>query len=321
MPDWKPGASIEVLKLRSKLLQQTRLFFEERAVLEVETPLLASTTVTDVHLDSMTVASNPEANQDSAYLQTSPEFAMKRLLAAGVGACYQICKAFRRGEAGTRHNPEFTVIEWYRPGFSMVELMNEIVAYLRCLVDITELPRLTYRQIFQEQLGIDPHLENADRLQRLVQEKIDISPSASAELDSTDYLQLLLTHCIEPALPRDCFIYDFPCAQAALSRLEKDAEGQLVAKRFELYLGGMELANGYQELTDRSEQAVRFKADLKRRAELGLPLVKSDARLLAALANGLPQCSGVALGLDRLVMHLAGLKSIDQALAFSHDRC
>lgn len=313
MTDWRPGASLETLRLRADLLRRTRNFFAERDVLEVETPLLAPATVTDLHLHSLALAN---AGQ-TWYLQTSPEFAMKRLLSAGSGSCYQICKAFRADEVSRLHNPEFTLLEWYRTGFSLDELMDEVAALATILVGAADVPRLSYREIFLEHLGFDPHAIGGEELALLTRRHVDFG---SAELDDTDHLQLLLNHCIEPSLPHFCFVYDFPAPQAALAVVQPDASGTSVAKRFELYGAGMELANGYQELTDAGELRRRFERDLKERERRDLPSVPVDERLLAALAAGLPACAGVALGFDRLVMLAAGLDSIGEVLAFDAGR-
>ena len=313
MADWLPGASIETIRLRAELLQRTRAFFAGRGVLEVETPLLASATVTDLHLHSLALADGGHTR----YLQTSPEFAMKRLLSAGSGSCYQICKAFRAEEPGRLHNPEFTMLEWYRVGFSLEELMDEMAALADVLLDTGEIPRLSYREVFLEYLDVDPHAVGGEELAKLARRRINLG---AAELDDTDHLQLLLNHCIEPKLPRFCFLYDYPAAQAALAQVQADAGGVPVARRFELYGAGMELANGYLELLDADEQRSRFERDLAQRASRGLPTVPVDERLLAALQAGLPACSGVALGFDRLLMLAAGVESISEVLAFDYSR-
>lgn len=313
MVDWKPGTSAAALKLRADLLAATRAFFAERGVMEVETPLLSAATVTDINLDSF--ALNTAAG--IRYLQTSPEYAMKRLLAAGSGPIYQICKAFRQDESSRLHNNEFTMLEWYRPGFRLEQLMDEVDALLTAILETGPLPRFSYAELFLERFDQDPHSIEFANLKALAHQHIDL---ASTELDATDYLQLLMLHCIEPELPELCLVYDYPAAQAALAEVEADSEGRPVARRFEVYGRGMELANAYQELTDAAEQRQRFARDLAAREIRGKHLPAADERLLAALAQGLPPCSGIALGFDRLVMLAAGSERIDEVIAFSDER-
>ena len=316
MVDWQSSATLNTLKARASLLQQIRQFFAERAVMEVETPALSLGTVTDVHLASFLVPGVTDFG-DSGYLQTSPEYAMKRLLASGSGPIYQICKAFRREETSRQHNPEFTMLEWYRPGFTLSELMDEVGNLLQQVLNCGEIPRYTYRELFQQYLRIDPHDIDPQRLRDVVLSNINVDV---AGLNDTDCLQLLMSQCIEPGLPAACFVHGYPVAQAALARIEEDEQGVAVAQRFELYCGGMELANGYQELTDAGEQQRRFATDQARRQELGLPPIAADQRLLAALDHGLPDCSGVALGVDRLLMVKLELHAIEEVISFPGDR-
>ena len=320
MTGWRPAATPELLRLRAETLAAIRRFFAERGVLEVETPLLAPATVTDVHIDSIPAQVELAGRAQSRYLQTSPEYAMKRLLAAGAGACYQICKSFRQGDAGKLHNPEFTLLEWYRPGFGLEQLMDEVESLLRGvmpdLMASQRIPRLSYREVFQRHLAIDPHRIEPEALRRLTRERL---PVDTAELDATDCLQLLLGQVIEPELPKYCFVYEYPAAQSALAKITPDREGEPVARRFELFCNGMELANGYDEETDGKILRERFERDRERRAELGRPVPAIDEKLLAALDHGLPPCSGVALGVDRLLMLRSGAKSINEVLAFPVD--
>lgn len=315
MTDWQPGASTQTLQLRARLLANIRAFFAERGVLEVETPLLASHTVSDVNLESFPV--NAPSLSATRYLQTSPEYAMKRLLAAGSGPIYQICKAFRQEEISRLHNPEFTLLEWYRPDFSLHELMDEVSDLLYVLLEEQDIPRFSYGDVFARYLQIDPHSIEEQALQKLTRQHIELG---AAHLDATDCLQLLMNHCIEPQLPTYCFIYDYPVAQAALAQIERDEDGVQVARRFELYGGGMELANAYQELTDANIQRQRFANDQRAREARGLPVNPLDEKLLAALEHGLPPCSGIALGIDRLLMLAANETSIASVLAFDHER-
>lgn len=317
--NWRPGAELTVMQQRARMLQMLRAFFAQRGVLEVETPVLNRHAVTDVHIDSLPVTSDPAG----AWLQTSPEYAMKRLLAAGSGPIYQVCKVFRAGEAGRRHNPEFTMLEWYRPGFDHQALMDEVDALVRELLD-ESVPgptvKLSYRQLFEHYLQLDPFSVTLDELQRQARHA-SIDMVGDEAMSHDDWLDLLLTHLIEPQLPKDrlVFIYDYPASQAALARLQQ-IDGVEVACRFELYLGGMELANGYYELLDPVEQRQRFENDQHRRQEQGRRVPDMDEKFLAALEHGLPDCAGVALGLDRLLMIAAGKDDIRDVLSFSMER-
>ncbi|MBU15988.1 MAG: elongation factor P lysine(34) lysyltransferase [Gammaproteobacteria bacterium] len=313
MLDWRTSASLETLKLRAWMLAEVRQFFAEREVLEVETPLLDTSTVTDVHIQSFEIGAETNSLRQALFLQTSPEYAMKRMLSADSGAIYQICKAFRHEERTQQHNPEFTLLEWYQPGYSMQALMDEVEALIQCLLKTKVLPRFSYGQLFQTHLGLDPHSITLDELRSRSAGLLEV---VGNNLDATDYLQLLLSQKIEPQLPPHFFVYDYPSAQAALAVVENDSEGNAVAKRFELYCGGMELANGYFELTDAAEQRQRFERDQNRRRALGSPEIPVDEMLLAALDSGLPNCAGVALGLDRLLMVLAGKSDIGEVLSF-----
>ncbi|WP_101758924.1 EF-P lysine aminoacylase EpmA [Oceanicoccus sp. KOV_DT_Chl] len=316
---WRPSASMANLHQRAALLAQVRLFFAERKVLEVETPLLAQYSVTDPYMDVVT-AENPLAAGANYFLQTSPEYAMKRLLAVGSGPIYQISKAFRKGELGSRHNPEFSMLEWYRPGFDEVQLMEEVADLLKAVLNISApCQYLTYRDAFQQQLGFDPHLISCDDLQTLARAQLDIQMQSEHK---DDWLNLLMAEIIEPNLDATVpvFITDYPASQAALAKTAKDARGVLVAKRFELYFQGMELANGYCELTNAEEQQQRFQRDQQLRAVLGREPREIDRYLLAAVAQGLPACAGVALGFDRLLMLVAGATSIKDVISFTADR-
>jgi lysyl-tRNA synthetase class 2 len=315
--DWRPAASPEALRLRARLLAQTRRFFAERGVLEVETPLLSAAAVPDLHLASL--ACRP-ATGGVRWLQTSPEYAMKRLLAAGAGPLYQITRAFRDGEAGRLHNPEFTILEWYRPGFDHHRLMDEMDAYLGALLGAGAAERRTYGEVFEAAVGLDPHRAAAAELAARARE---LGLGGVPGLDRDGWLQLLLAERAEPDLGRGrpVFLYDFPASQAALARLRRDDPGgPPVAERFEVYAEGIELANGFHELTDPAEQRRRFETDLERRRAAGLPAVPLDERFLAALEAGLPPSAGVALGFDRLVMLAAGAASLAEVLAFPWER-
>lgn len=318
MTAWRTQAPWRNLRLRAEMLATVRQFFAQRDVLEVETPLLCRAAPTDLHLDSLTVAQR----DGLGYLQTSPEFAMKRLLAAGSGPIYQLCKAFRADERGRRHNPEFSMLEWYRPGFSDHDLMDEVEALMRTLLAPylpfpAHMERITYRAAFQQYLGFDP-MQAED--EELYERARALAGAASLTLTRNDALDLLMSHGVEPHLQAPVFIWQFPASQAALAQVQRDDDGYLVAARFEAFMHGMELANGYQELTDADEQEARFLADNAARREAGLPEVAIDQWLLAALRHGLPPCAGVAAGFDRLVMLASGATHINEVMTFTADR-
>ena len=325
-PAWRPRADLATLRLRAELLARVRAFFAARGVLEVETPMLSAAAVTDPHLASFsTVYAGPGPRYGwTLYLHTSPEFPMKRLLAADSGCIYQIARVFRDGEAGRRHNPEFTLLEWYRVGFDHHRLMDEVAELVTVLL-AGRLPpakpeRLSYRELFQRHLDLNPHRTSVAELAARAKEQGVPIPLGMPLDDADPWLDLLLTHCIEPRLGmgRLTFVYDYPASQAALARLRLDDPP--VGERFELYLNGIELANGFHELGDADEQRRRFEAENAARRGLGLPLMPMDENLLAALAVGLPDCAGVALGFDRLVMLAAGKTTLAEVLAFPFER-
>ncbi|MCP4473610.1 MAG: EF-P lysine aminoacylase GenX [Gammaproteobacteria bacterium] len=298
---WQPTASLATLKKRGAILDAIRQFFQQRQVLEVETPLLSATTVTDPHIESI--------KTDSGYLQTSPEFAMKRLLAAGSGAIFQISKAFRHEERGNQHQREFTMLEWYRPGLNHHQLMDEIDQLLQQLFAFAPAQRLSYQALFQHHLKINPHQTDSQTLATIAQQhNIDAVNITSRD----DWLNILFTHCIEPTLQQPTFIYDYPASQSALAKIDNG-----VAQRFELYINGIELANGFHELTDAAEQAARFEQDRQQRQIAHQCDIAVDQSLLAALAHGLPDCAGVALGIDRLIMVACHLNDIRQTISFA----
>jgi len=317
MVDWKPSASLQNLQQRANALAKIRRFFSERDVLEVETPLLASSTVPDVYIESIAAQVVKDNSSRKNFLQTSPEFFMKRLLASGSGSIYQIAKAFRQEEKGARHNIEFTLLEWYRLSYSLDQLMAELEELVQEVLSCGPISRLSYREIFGQHLQIDPHEISLEELQKLAKSEIDLSGS---DLSKTDYLQLLLSNSIEPKLPPYCIIYDYPLEQAALAILATDEHGVVVAKRFELFGHGMELANGYFELSDAAEQRARFEKDNAVRKEKGMQAHDVDEKLIAALESGLPSCSGVAVGVDRLLMLLVEAKNISEVISFDSER-
>ena len=304
---WRPAAGVETLRRRASLLAQIRAFFVERAVLEVDTPLLGSAPSSDSQQQCLDVAVPGSGRR---YLQPSPEFAMKRLLAAGSGSIYQICKAFRAGEHGTRHRTEFTLVEWYRVGFDYRALMDEVQSLVCGLLQRPPARAFSYRELFQRHAAVDP-LADSDQVlwQRVA--AAGIEPSAALRDAGRDAaLDILLTRLVEPAMAPlgAVFVYDYPASQAALARLRPDQPA--LAERFELYVDGIELANGFTELADAVEQRRRFEADNQTRRARGLPTVPLDEELLAALRHGLPDCAGVALGFDRLLMLACGLDDI-----------
>ncbi|MCG7600346.1 EF-P lysine aminoacylase GenX [Halomonas sp. McH1-25] len=316
--DWRPSASIETLRERARLLARVRAFFAERDVLEVETPVLGHGGSTDVHLDSLCLTATTPAGHERLWLQTSPEFHMKRLLAAGSGPIFQLARSFRDGEVGRRHNIEFTMLEWYRPGFTLDTLIGETDALIRhALPDVGPCRQRRYRDLFREALQVDPFTTPLDALRRLATQHGQIDMGES-ERDAC--LDLLMSLVIEPGLGRGGIdvVVDYPASQAALAKRRCDPEdGVEVAARFEVYVNGLELANGYHELTDAGEQARRFDADNRERERLGKPMVDSDRQLVAALQAGMPEGCGVALGLDRLIQLALGKDSVAEVMAFA----
>ncbi len=296
---------------------QLRQFFTQKNVLEVETPVLAGAPVTDLHIQSFATEFEVDTGKRMLYLQTSPEFAMKRLLAAHSNPIYQIGKVFRQDPISKQHNPEFTMLEWYRPGFSLDQLMDEVSELLLSLLNCDSIKRFTYRELFENYLDINPHNIESEELAALAREKIELSAD---EFNDTDYLQLLMSAIIEPQLPALCFVYNYPQEQACLSVIEESDQKDLVGRRFEVYCQGMELANGFLELLDAEEQRQRFASDNAAREKNGLEAVPIDEKFLAALAAGMPACSGVALGVDRLLMAMHGINDIDQAMSFTTQR-
>lgn len=307
----------DLLLKRAGLLNATRLFFAQRGVLEVNTPILGPGGSTDPLLDSfITRLEGGSAAAQTLYLQTSPEFYMKRLLAAGSGPIYQLGPSFRNGEVSRRHNPEFLMLEWYRPDWSLAELEDECCALVDQLLGVADYSRLTYREAFLQQVGLDPFTACLDELRAAC---VACSGIDAEQLDRDACLDLLISHQVEPgfkAMGR-VVLYEFPASQAALAQIHQDQYGNAVASRFELYVDGLELANAYQELTAADEQAARFAADNAQRQALGKKQVTPDHQLIKALQQGLPKCSGIALGFDRLVMLALQANSLDEVLTFS----
>ena len=314
----KSDGPLAALRLRARLYAQIRGFFAQRGVLEVGTPILSAAGNTDPNIESFNTrfAGHTDAGVALRWLRTSSEFAQKRLLAAGVGDNYELGRVFRNGEAGRRHNPEFTMLEWYRVGWDHVRLIDETVELVHAALALVgrraEVKKLTYRDLFVSTLGVDPFNASEAEL-RVALGEVTIDAHG---LERDDWLDLLLTHRIQPTFPagRISVIHDYPATQCALAKIR--ADNPPVAERFELYLGTQELANGYHELTDAAEQRARFERDNARRRERGLIEMPLDTNLLAALAQGMPECAGVALGIERLLMAMLGTDDIREVLAF-----
>ncbi len=317
---WRPTAARAALELRARQLAWLRDFFARRQVLEVETPVLGRHGITDPNIDSVQAAPAPLAGfSGPGWLQTSPEYHMKRLLAAGSGAIYQVSRVFRDGERGRRHNPEFSLLEWYRPDFDDVALMDEVADLVCGWLELPRPTRLSYREAMQRYAGVDPFTVDDRALAACCEPWV--GQQLASELDRDACLDLIMSHQVEPALAQisPVFVCHYPASQAALARVSR-LDGMTVAHRFELYVDGIELCNGYWELTDAAEQLRRFRADNQRRRTCGKPEMALDQSFLAALKAGIPPCAGVALGLDRLLMLKAGVADISRVLAFPSER-
>ncbi len=311
---WKPAATITALKERARILKKIRAFFDAREVTEVETPLLSEFSITDPAIEAMSVSYLYAAKQRTGFLQTSPEFAMKRLLAAGMGDCYQICHAFRSDESGRFHNPEFTLLEWYRQNFDEKKLIAEIDIFLQAILKTDSAEKISYQSLFKKYLNLDPLLSNY----KTVKSCAEKYTSMVSELTSKEaYLQLLFCELIEPEIGTKvpCFVTDYPAEQASLARI--NTEDKRLSCRFELYFKGIELGNGFYELNNANEQYERFVQDNYNRKESGQSEISIDKRFMAALEAGLPDCAGVAIGIDRLIMLACDLQSIEEVMAFT----
>ncbi|MEO6173439.1 MAG: EF-P lysine aminoacylase EpmA [Arenimonas sp.] len=321
MKDWKPTASMKNLRIRAQLLAMIRQFFADRNVLEVETPILSQAGNTDANIESFQLQFNGHNSAGSSlrWMRTSPEFALKRMVAAGVGDCYELGRVFRNGEAGRRHNPEFTMLEWYRVGWNHNQLMDETAELVRAAMHLvgkkSTVRDISFRQLYLEKFGFDPLTAGEEELR---------GPLAVYGIDPTgltrdDWLDLLMTHLIQPSIPnnRILMVYDYPASQCALARLRPDDVA--IAERFEVYVGPSEVANGYHELTDAKEQRERFGLDLAKRQKRAQMQTPVDERLLAALPK-MPACAGVAVGVDRLLMAILGTDRIQDVVAFPFDR-
>lgn len=319
--DYLPTCDLNALKMRAKMYKQIRQFFDDREVLEVETPILSQSGVTDVHLASIQALRHIGGKQRTHYLQTSPEFPMKRLLASGSGAIYQICKVFRDDEHGRKHNSEFSMLEWYRPQLSLKDLMLEVTDLLNIVLaqrfGEVRPTILSYKHAFADRLDINP-LDAT--LQELKATAHRVGLNIDLGNDRLAYIDLLFSHMVEPSLGFDTplFLTDFPPEMASLAKVKLDEDGQEVAARFELYIEGLELANAYDELIDTDVLRRRFEADNKERAALNLHIMPIDEYLLAALPN-IPECSGIALGLDRLLMVVMHQMKLEKVITFPAD--
>ena len=320
MSEWRPTAGMGALRARAGLYAAVRAFFAGRGVLEVETPVLsvAGNTEPNIAPFSLGFSGRTDGAPRTRWLRTSPEYPLKRLLAAGVGDCYELGRVFRDGEAGVRHNPEFTMLEWYRVGWDHQRLVDETAELVRMALALAgrdaSLERISYRDLYRDRLGVDPFLAGEQELRNALGD-VAVDP---AGLVRDDWLDLLMTHRLQPGFDPGTLlsVHDWPATQAALAKLRDTGEGFAVAERFELYLGPVELANGYHELLDAVEQRQRFERDGRMRAARGDVQPPVDERFLAALEDGLPQCAGVALGVDRLLMAMLGTERIADVLAF-----
>ncbi|MGK2888306.1 MAG: elongation factor P--(R)-beta-lysine ligase [Candidatus Malihini olakiniferum] len=318
---WQPTATIKNLLKRAAIVSEIRCFFSDRGVLEVETPAMSQATVTDVHMvPFQTRFVGPSVSEGmTLYLMTSPEYHMKRLLASGSGPVFQLCRSFRNEESGRYHNPEFTMLEWYRPYYDMYRLMDEVDDLLQQVLECESAERFSYQEAFQRHLNMDPLSAEKAQL-REVADKLGMGDLSSREEDRDTLLQMLFTFGVEPNIGQDkpAFVYHFPASQDSLAEIS--SEDHRVVERFEAYFKGIELANGFRELTDSDEQRQRFEQDNRKRAASGLSQQLIDENLLAALKQGIPACSGVALGVDRLIMVALKAETISEVMAFTVGR-
>lgn len=321
---WQPNCRIELLQLRATLLQAIRQFFAQRGVLEVETPLLSHSIGTDPQLAFFSTRYDAPPQQHTLFLQTSPEFAMKRLLAAGSGSIYQIAKAFRNGESGRFHNPEFTLLEWYRVGFNLAQLMDEIELLITTLFEpyrpISTCVRYDYATLFEQHTGLNALAFSYAEYRAYAQANAMSEAITICQQDQAMWLDFIFSHKIQPLLAKNglCLVYGYPACQASLARL--NADNATISDRVELFIAGVECGNGFYELGDAAEQHRRLQQESLFRQQHGLANVIPDTRLIAALQAGLPDCSGIAIGVDRLLMLLANSASIDEVLSFAISR-
>jgi lysyl-tRNA synthetase class 2 len=309
------------MRLRDSLLRRLRSFFHERGFIEVDTPLLSADVVVDQHLEPFAVVVPLGARgARRMWLQTSPEFAMKRLMAAGGDAIFQVTHAFRQEEQGPLHNPEFTLVEWYRRGDGLSEGMQLLGELADALLRRGQPETITYQQAFERYAGIDPNTSETSAMADTARERCVIVPESLSADDRDAWLDLLLVELVEPHLGRDrpMILYDYPASQAALARIRPGPPA--VAERFELYVDGIELANGYHELLDAKVLRQRNRDNNQMRRARGKPALPEESRLLAAMESGLPACTGVAMGFDRVVMLAAGAKELSAVVPFLFER-
>ncbi|WWO99182.1 MAG: elongation factor P--(R)-beta-lysine ligase [Candidatus Dasytiphilus stammeri] len=320
---FQPTASIKNLLNRAVIIAEIRRFFSKKNIIEVDTPSLSNFTVTDVNLSSFKTSfvGPGYSNGLNMYLITSPEYHMKRLLVAGIGAIYQICHSFRNGEIGRYHNPEFNILEWYRPDYNIFQMMNEVNELLQQILNSKKAEILSYQEMFIRYLNIDPLITDINHLRKIVKNQTNLIDIDREDYDYDNLLEILLSTIVESKISSDVplFIYHFPASQAGLAAINH--EDSRLSERFELYYKGLELANGFLELTNSKEYCKRFRLDNYQRIANGLPKQPIDENFILAIEKGLPNCSGVALGIDRLIMLALKATRISEVMAFTVDRC
>ena len=319
MSNWRPSSTGDARVARAKLYGDIRTFFQTLGFVEVDPPLLGRSGSTDPHIHSFTTSFSGNAADNGGedlYLQSSPEFFMKRLLAAGSGPIYAITKSFRRHELGCFHNPEFTILEWYQPGFDDHALMAQVGDFVKTLLAV-DLVNKTYRECFLQTFDLNPHTATLKILADRGRQYLNVD---WRDVERDTWLEALFSHIIQPTLEQATIVYDYPASQAALAKITPNSQGELIARRFEVFMHGIELGNGYWELTDGEEQRHRFHADNNNRKSLGLDQVTIDTKLVDALTAGMPDCAGIAFGLDRLLMIKMGAKRIESVMDFPADR-
>ncbi|BFM05878.1 EF-P lysine aminoacylase EpmA [Halioxenophilus aromaticivorans] len=307
---WQPSASLVALRTRAQTLHTIRQFFTSRHLLEIDVPVLASHSVTDPSITAIQAT----VNNQTGFLQTSPEYFLKRLIAAGYGSVFYLGKAFRDQEYGRRHQPEFTMLEWYQLGFDDVQLMQQTLALMAELLPGKPQRTVSYQALFEAEFGANPHTIDDAALAQLGQARCAVSFD---QADRNTWLDLLFSHCLEPKLQDVVVVCDYPASQGALARLGENPQGHRVAKRFEVFVDGLEIGNGYWELSDADELAQRFAADQELRRERGDFVPAVDPQLMAAQRHGLPDCAGIAMGVDRIIMAKLGASSLADTLAFA----
>ncbi|MCK4841874.1 MAG: EF-P lysine aminoacylase GenX [Methylococcales bacterium] len=321
---WQPTCDLKYLRLRAQMLAEIRDFFKQRSVVEVETPLMCQATGTDPQLDSFSSLYHFSPKDRQMFLQTSPEFAMKRLLAAGSGSIFQICKAFRNGEFGRFHNPEFSILEWYRVGFSLPQLMDEVAELLLKVLNVKykadDIYKVEYIELFERVTGLNPLVFCQQSYQSYAENNAIADAINLCGDDHSMWLDFIFSYKVQPTLADQSIymVYGYPAIQSSLARINQ--QNSAVADRFEVFVNGIEIGNGFFELSDAVEQEKRFDKENKQRQGKGLVLVDKDELFLSSLRAGLPDCSGIAIGLDRLLMAVTGSSSVREVIAFPFDR-